>query len=356
MARGADLERQEQRRRNRPRLGEQDRARRRWRRCCGRRAPPDRGGPAADCRGAAPRRTAAGDPARRRAARARVRHVLHQRRVRMRATRRTSPTSPSRRRARPVSPSARPGPSSAPPARRRRSRRPRRGSTSASTARRSTSCSISSPGSPPVTIRRIAPRTFSSSTWRRSSGRTAAGTAAASLVRQSRTATSRGPRWPIRALTSYAPPGRIPEMQERVRRATAWLRAAKPITVEDRAFRLLGLTWGGAEADVRREAAKELVALQRLTVDGVSAPRWQADAYATGLAIYALEGERQRAAVGRRRSRQPVPAVQRSAPTAPGTCAADPPSSSRTSTAGSPTSTISGFRRWRPGGRRRRWR
>ena len=78
-------------------------------------------------------------------------------------------------------------------------------------------------------------------------------------------------------------------MQERVRRATAWLRVAKPITVEDRAFRLLGLTWGGAEADVRREAAKELVALQRADGGWSQRAELQTDAYATGLAIYALK-------------------------------------------------------------------
>ena len=93
----------------------------------------------------------------------------------------------------------------------------------------------------------------------------------------------------VRALTSYAPPGRLPEMQERVRRATAWLRAAKPITVEDRAFRLLGLTWGSAEADVRREAAKELVALQQTDGGWSQRAELQTDAYATGLAIYALK-------------------------------------------------------------------
>jgi len=93
----------------------------------------------------------------------------------------------------------------------------------------------------------------------------------------------------IRALTSYAPPGRIPEMQERVRRATVWLRGAKPFTAEDRAFRLLGLTWGSADAAVRRDAAKDMVALQQ--TDGGWSQRAElgTDAYATGLTIYALK-------------------------------------------------------------------
>jgi ankyrin repeat protein len=49
----------------------------------------------------------------------------------------------------------------------------------------------------------------------------------------------------IRALTTYAPPGRGVEMRGRVARAVAWLAATKPLTTEDRSFRLLGLAWGG---------------------------------------------------------------------------------------------------------------
>ena len=93
----------------------------------------------------------------------------------------------------------------------------------------------------------------------------------------------------IRALTSYAPPGRISEMQERVRRATAWLRGAKPITAEDRAFRLLGLTWGSADAAVRRDAAKDIVALQQADGGWSQRAELATDAYATGLTIYALK-------------------------------------------------------------------
>ena len=76
----------------------------------------------------------------------------------------------------------------------------------------------------------------------------------------------------IRALTSYAPPGRIPEMHERVRRATAWLRSAKPITVEDRAFRLLGLTWGSADPTSAATRPRSSSRCSRRTVDGVNAP------------------------------------------------------------------------------------
>jgi ankyrin repeat protein len=93
----------------------------------------------------------------------------------------------------------------------------------------------------------------------------------------------------IRALTSYSPPGRRTEMHERVQRATGWLRSAKPITAEDRAFRLLGLAWGGAEPGIRRDAAKEMVALQQADGGWSQRLELQSDAYATGLTIYALK-------------------------------------------------------------------
>ena len=185
--------RQEQRGRNRPRLGGQvglDAA-------GGAPAEGGRAGhgrPAADYSG---RRSAAApplDPARHGAPRARHRTRSSPTARAVRAMRRTSPTSPSPQSARPASPSTTPRPASAPPARRRRSPRPRRGSTSGSTVRRSTSCSTRSPGSPRPIIPPIAPPTRSSSTSRHSSSAMADGWPAAFPVRRSRMATSRGPR------------------------------------------------------------------------------------------------------------------------------------------------------------------
>ena len=107
---------------------------------------------------------------------------------------------------------------------------------SASTVRRSTSCStlagFGASGKPADRA------TALSSTSRRSGGDGA--TAAASASRRSRTATSRD-RTCDRALTSYAPPGRIGlKCRSQVRRATAWLRGAKPITARIGQIRLLG--------------------------------------------------------------------------------------------------------------------
>ena len=150
--------REEQRGRNRPRLG-------------GQVGPDTAGGAAAEGRRAGHGRPAADYSGRRSAAEPRPRSSAPRRfssgprthssptARAVRATRRTSPTSPSRQSARPESPSTTPRPASAPPARRRRSPRPRRGSTSGSTARRSTSCSTRWPGSRRPIILPIAPPT-----------------------------------------------------------------------------------------------------------------------------------------------------------------------------------------------------
>jgi ankyrin repeat protein len=92
----------------------------------------------------------------------------------------------------------------------------------------------------------------------------------------------------IRALLEYGMPGRGAEMRERAAKAAAWLRSAKPRTTEDHSFRLLGLTWGGADAGIIQQAARELAATQRTDGGWAQRPEMASDAYATGLVIYAL--------------------------------------------------------------------
>jgi ankyrin repeat protein len=93
----------------------------------------------------------------------------------------------------------------------------------------------------------------------------------------------------IRGLKAYAPPGRAAEMADRTRRAAGWLLGAKPVTTEDRSFRLLGLAWGGADEKARSEAARALVAAQRPDGGWSQRDEMTSDAYATGLALYALQ-------------------------------------------------------------------
>jgi ankyrin repeat protein len=92
----------------------------------------------------------------------------------------------------------------------------------------------------------------------------------------------------VRALREYAPPGRGAEMRERAAKAVAWLRSSKPRTAEDRSFRLAGLKWGGADAPVIRQAARDLAASQRADGGWAQREEMASDAYATGLVLYAL--------------------------------------------------------------------
>jgi ankyrin repeat protein len=91
----------------------------------------------------------------------------------------------------------------------------------------------------------------------------------------------------VRGLSAFGPPARA-DMPQRVARATEWLRNARPVTTEDRAFRLLGLSWGGAPQPQIQAAARELVSQQRR--DGGWSQRHElaSDAYATGMVIFAL--------------------------------------------------------------------
>src|SRR6476646_4172144 len=92
----------------------------------------------------------------------------------------------------------------------------------------------------------------------------------------------------VRALKVYGLPGRAAEMNDRIRRATTWLQSTTPRTTEDFSFRLMGLAWGGASADALRRAASDLAARQRADGGWSQRDEMTSDAYATGLAMYAL--------------------------------------------------------------------
>jgi squalene cyclase len=111
----------------------------------------------------------------------------------------------------------------------------------------------------------------------------------------------------MRALQVFAPPSRRAEYTKAVDRARAWLATAQASSTEERAFRLLGLTWAGAPTDVVKRAARELVASQRddggwAQTDTMSS---DSDAYATGEALVALR-ESRASAPGDREYRQGV--------------------------------------------------
>jgi ankyrin repeat protein len=92
----------------------------------------------------------------------------------------------------------------------------------------------------------------------------------------------------IRGLSVYAPPGRRAEMMARIARSRRFLQMATPLDTHDEAFKLLGLVWSGAAAsDIARQRAR-LRALQRPDGGWGQWPQMAPDAFATGLALYAL--------------------------------------------------------------------
>jgi len=92
----------------------------------------------------------------------------------------------------------------------------------------------------------------------------------------------------IRALKTYAPPGRAQDMNARIARATAWLAAQKPVTTEDRNMQLLGLLWAGKPSAERSRLAAAILAKQRDDGGWAQSDDLQSDAYATGVSLFAL--------------------------------------------------------------------
>ena len=92
----------------------------------------------------------------------------------------------------------------------------------------------------------------------------------------------------IRALKTYAPPGRKADTDERLARAGAWLRAQKAVTAEERNMQLLGLLWAGGPASERARLARGILDKQRPDGGWAQTDNLQSDAYATGVSLFAL--------------------------------------------------------------------
>lgn len=92
----------------------------------------------------------------------------------------------------------------------------------------------------------------------------------------------------VRALKTYAPKQYAAEIDGRVDRAKQWFLTAAVRDTEDRAFRLLGLKWAGATTEERQKALEELRAQQRPDGGWGQQAGDASDAYATGLALFAL--------------------------------------------------------------------
>jgi ankyrin repeat protein len=92
----------------------------------------------------------------------------------------------------------------------------------------------------------------------------------------------------VRGLQAYTPKGRNREIGLRINRARSWLERAEPADNVDRAFRLLGLGWSQAQPASVNQALTKLVEEQREDGGWAQLPTLASDAYATGLALYAL--------------------------------------------------------------------
>lgn len=73
-----------------------------------------------------------------------------------------------------------------------------------------------------------------------------------------------------------------------IERAAEWLRRSQPATGEDRAMRLMGLSWAKAEHPVLHQAAQEVLRQQRPGGGWAQLETLESDAYATGQALVAL--------------------------------------------------------------------
>lgn len=89
----------------------------------------------------------------------------------------------------------------------------------------------------------------------------------------------------VTALRAYHTPGRAAEIAERIKKAGAWLRSQPARGVEEQAMRLIGLA---ATQSPTETAVNELLASQRRDGAWSQLPDMPPDAYATGLALYAL--------------------------------------------------------------------
>jgi hypothetical protein len=92
----------------------------------------------------------------------------------------------------------------------------------------------------------------------------------------------------VYGLKQYGAPADAAEANERIDRARRWLTETPAKTAEDRAFRLLGLVWTGADPAAVRKAVTDITAEQHDDGGWGQLAGMPSDAYATGLSLYAL--------------------------------------------------------------------
>jgi ankyrin repeat protein len=93
----------------------------------------------------------------------------------------------------------------------------------------------------------------------------------------------------MRTLKTYGTPGRSAEIKQRLERGKQFLMHAEPVILEDLDMRLVGVATAGASTAELRKLAEPIIEMQR--PDGGWAQRkgFPSDAYATGMALWALD-------------------------------------------------------------------
>jgi hypothetical protein len=92
----------------------------------------------------------------------------------------------------------------------------------------------------------------------------------------------------IHALNAYTPEVQRADSESRIARARSWLLEAKPQITQERAFHLLGLAWSKAGKAAMDKAIRGVLAIQSKDGGWSQLPAMDSDAYATGMALYAL--------------------------------------------------------------------
>lgn len=92
----------------------------------------------------------------------------------------------------------------------------------------------------------------------------------------------------LNALNAYTLPAHASDTRQRVERARTWLLQTNPQSTQERAFRLMGLAWSKADRAAIDLAAADLRSQQRSDGGWSQHAAMPTDAYATGMALYAM--------------------------------------------------------------------